>query len=554
MNCTNCGAAIETDDAFCVNCGSSLTAAPPSPPPAQLRRSKSRLLWVVVALVVVVGVIAGILWYLGIAPFQLSALAGLKRPASEPAAVMRSDAPFLVLQAYRENSLAVYATDLDGELLAQLGTSSDQGTHSQAWLQAPNTPWPQSAIPDAKGASAWVWPDGQALVALQGASGWDLISYDAERGRVWQLLQSVQQMKVLAWVSAREFLAAYEQDGSPGLLAGGVEADEVVDLGSRAGARSEVALSPDGRQATFQNDGLIVASTDGRSANRQPGAFSSLTISPDSRYLYYSTGHQLIRSDVDGRNARIIAEVGRNDRIWPMSASESYLAVQQQVGGDFDLRVMTPSGEVLSRAGRSSSAYWAHYLPSKQGLLIAVNENGQWQLDLADMKGENRRTLAQDMQDFSANPMPDNRRLVVAEERDYRWSLTLHDLQRDERQVLVQDVHRVWLLAANADRLIFAIQGDDGWSLQATNLVDGQTTELDAGASQGYPSAFFMPNGNEIIYEADEGIGVEQTALPDGQVLIEESFAGGIYRVDLQDPAPMLIRAGVNLLGASLVR
>ncbi len=148
--------------------------------------------------------------------------------------------------------------------------------------------------------------------------------------------------------SAEQFLVYYGLAEQHRLLAVGDRSDQVVSLVASSTAPRHHALAPDGQQAVFQSEDLFIASTDGRRTYRQRGEFDTFVFSPDSRHLFYTAGHQLICADDDGRNAQVIAQVGRSDRLWPVSASDEYVAVQQEVGGSYELRVLNLEGEVLA--------------------------------------------------------------------------------------------------------------------------------------------------------------------------------------------------------------
>lgn len=572
MNCPNCGSENQAGDAFCVDCGQPLAGAPASTPPASAppasappttaspsnappaRPARRRWPWLLVVLLLLVLAGAGLVWYLGLLPAAFPSFPGVPGAQPQDKPIVRTSDPFLILQAYHGDELEVFAADLAGDTLATLGVAADQTMLTLAVVDRDYAPWPRPSAQVTSGAAGWAWPDGRAIIVMRSPAGWDLLHYDASHGEIRELMAGAEYLNVSGWTDVQPVLVSYGLEGEQGLLAADAEGNEAVNLISGDAPVSEIVLSPDGQQAVYRDDDLFIASTDGRRINRQRGEFQSAVFSPDGRHLYYTSGRQLIHADSDGRNAQIIAEVGRDDQLWPVSASDSYVAVQQLMGGGHDLRVMTPKGKVLSRAGRSDSAYLAHYLPKDDGLLLAFRGRDGWQIDLADVKGEERRTLAAGLQNFWAAPLRDDRHLALAGQQDGRWSLALHDLRRDDQQALARDLSQLWPLAANAEYIVYAAEDERGWSLQATRLKDGETITLDSGAELGYPDAFFLPEGRELVYEAAQGLGVEETPQPDGTIVSQHILLGGIYRVDLENPAPVTVYDNANLLAASLVR
>jgi len=549
MNCPNCGTARETDDVFCVNCGQPLAGA--TSPAPQARRPRWLLL--LPLLLLLVGLVF-LLWLLDLLPASLPASPLAANRQARSTEIVQTKDPFLILQGYRDDQLDVFAADLEGNPLVSFGASADWDQLPMSAVDDPYGPWPRSLEPPVTGAGAWARPDGGALVGLRTPEGWDLLRYDAGRGEIQELVKSAYPLMVSGLPSAEKFLVYFRLAGQHRLLAVDERNDQVVSLMAGSAAPQHHTLAPDGQRAVFQGDDLFIASTDGRRLYRQRGEFDTFVFSPDSRHLFYTSGHQLIRADGDGRNAQIIARVGRSDRLWPVSASDEYVAVQQEVGGSYELRVLNLEGEVLSRADRSNTPLQARYLPGKQGLLIASQQDNRWQIDLANVKGEKPRILAQGLQDFWVLPLPTDRHLALATQQDGRWSLALHELRQEQIQVVAQGLHGVTPLAANSETLVVAAQGDSGWSLLAIPLAQGDVVELDAGAAEGYPRAFFLPNGREIVYEAAQGVTRREATRSDGTRVMQPVLAGGVYHTDLQNPAPTMIYDNASLLAASLRR
>ncbi len=549
MNCPNCGTAHEIDDVFCVNCGQPLASATSPAPKAR----RPRWLLLLPLLLLLVGLV-GLLWLLDLLPASLptSPLASNSQP--RPLEIVQTKDPFLILQAYRDDQLDVFAADLDGNPLVSFGASADWDHLPLSVVDDPYGPWPRSLASPVTGAGAWARPDGGALVGLRTSEGWDLLRYDAGRGEIHELVQSVFPLVVSGLPNAERFLIYYRLAGQHRLATVGELNGPMVSLVASSAPSRDHTLAPDGQQAVIQSDDLFIASTDGRRVYRQQGQFDTFVFSPDSRHLFYTSGPQLIRADGDGRNAQVIAQVGRSDRLWLVSASDEYVAVQHEGGGSYELRVLDRKGEVVSRTGRSNSPYQARYLPGKQGLLIASQQDNRWQIDLANVRGEKPRTLAQGLQDFWLLPLPTDRHLALAAQQDGRWSLALHELRQEQMQVVAQGLYSVTPLAANNETLVVAAQGDSGWSLLAIPIAQGDVVELDAGAEQGYPRAFFLPDGREIVYEAAQGVTQNETTRSDGVTVMQPVLAGGVYRTNLQNPAPIMIYDNASLLAASLFR
>lgn len=549
MNCPNCGTACETDDVFCVNCGQALAGA--TSPAPKTRRSRWLLL---LPLLLLLAGLVGLLWLLDLLPASLPASPLAANRQARSTEIVQTEDPFLILQAYRDDQLDVFAADLDGNPLVSFGVSTDWDNLPLSVVDDLYGPWPRSLASPVTGAGAWAWPDGGALIGLRTPEGWDLLRYDAGRGEIRELAQSAFPLVVSGLPSAEQFLVYYGLAGQHRMVAPGDRNDQVIGLMiSSAGPRLHT-LAPDGQRAIFQSDDLYIASTDGRRTYRQRGQFDTFVFSPDSRHLFYTSGHQLIRADGDGRNAQVIAQVGRSDRLWPLSANDQYVAVQHEGGGSYELRVLNHKGEAVSRTGRSNRPYQARYLPGNQGLLIASQQDNRWQIDLATVKGEKPRTLAQGLQAFWLLPLPTDRHLALATQQDGRWSLELHDLRQEQMQVVAQGLFSVMPLAANNETLVVAVQGDSGWSLLAIPVAQGDVVELDAGAAEGYPRAFFLPDGREIVYEAAQGVTRREATRSDGAIVMQPVLAGGVYRTTLQDPAPIMIYDNASLLAASLRR
>ncbi len=555
INCPHCDFENHEDDRFCVECGQSLYE-PVAAPALERPRRRRRCPWfLLLALILLVGAAAAVHFDLVPLPSPIASLFGQKAPDFPDVEIVGTGEPFLVLQAAADSDLEVIVTDVVGNYIATIGPNNGVDSARFVFYDPEYAAWSTAPVPQISGASAWAWPRGRsALVALHAPEGWDLLRYDASIGEIREIVQAAEYLQVSGHVKHDRFLLVYSQDGEWTLVGGDPDEEEAIEFLDRAESITESVISSDGRYVAFLTDDLYVASTEGRRTYRQPGEYQSLVYAPDGRYLFYSSGHQLIRADADGRNARIIAEVGRNDRLWPFSVGQAQLAALQTIGDSYDVRVMTLDGRSSTRLGRSDASYSARYLPGQQGLLIVQGSGPTWSVELTDPAGEGRRDLARDVQGFAVHPLRDGRHIALAYQQDNRWQLMLYDTREDEQQGLERDLTQLWILATNERHLVYSAQFEDDWSLLAVDLRNKETSELDSGSLGGYPIAFFSIDGKEVIYEAREETVAEFVLDEDGTTNTVYHILGGVYAVDLEDLAPRPVYEGANLLAASLSR
>ena len=553
MKCPHCNTENQEADRFCVECGQPLHDAVVVAKPHRPRRRRRWPWFLALILLLLIGAAAVALYFeLLPLPPQIASLIERGPEVEAPVEILGTEEPFLVLQIPGETDLEVILTDLNGDILATIGPH-DGAENALLLLEDPEYDlWAGVRPLPPAGAAAVAWPaTSVTLIALHTLDGWDLLRYDAAKGEMREFLNDVESVQVVGHVAHDRFLAHYVQNGRHSLVGGDRDRSEAIEFVEGAEKTTAFVISPDGKYAAFHTDDLYIVGFDGLHVYRQPEEYSYLVFSPDSRYLLYSSGYQLIRADADGRNPRIISEVGRNDKTWALSASRSHLAVQQNVGDTYDVRVLTWDGTTVTRLGRADSYYRARYLPAQQGLLI-MRSGPSGEMELADPSGENRRLVADGVFNFAIYPARDDRHLALAYEQEEGWQLSLYDLREDEDHILERDLSDLWLLAVNDRHLVYAARPDDRWLLMTTDLRNGETRQLDSGARGGYPIAFFTPNGERILYEARDDTVTEMVIREDGTSGIVYHLLGGVYAVDLKDPMPREVYEGAHLLAASL--
>lgn len=553
ISCPKCGFENESGDLFCVECGSALPQTAAVEP---ARKESKRFPLIPVILAAIVLLIAGTV----VTAFLTGRLSfpSTKTKAPSEQKFVSTTAPFLVLQTPGQHALDVILVELNGDELGRIGATTGADRIPMYFLDGE---YGMSGFGSqtGQGAEAWAWPDDSvALIALQTPAGWDLLRFDIANAEVKELVQGVEWVNVQGYVQAKKYAAGYRHKGRQSLWIADRHNEEVIEL-LRREKTAYAILSPDGQHVFYWNeeDGFV-ANTDGRQTYQldkfsvgQGGDFSS-----DGRILFYSTGHQIVRVDADGGNGRIIAEVGRNDEIQPAAVGKATLAMQQNVGGRYDLRIMSWDGETKSRFGRSDQPYYPRYLPGDNGILVFMNEGDGWKIELANVNGEERQTLLQGIDGFPLVAMlKDDRHFAVGFAQEGYWNLRLYDSKNGESEELERDTDELALLAADDKHLIYASRLGEDWSLMAADIRSGETWELDAGAPEGYPIAFFTPKGDGVVYEArSQTITREIVDEENGFAQVLQYPEADLFQVDLKRPDPKLLYTNANLLAASLPR
>jgi len=553
-NCPNCGAENEADDLFCVDCGQRLDeSGGRSPPPRPSRRFFARIL-LLLLLVGLTAVVYGVASQRIPFPFDL----GWGKPAKNQSG---NETSFLVLITPGERAPEVILTDLDGDLLAEVGSVT--GMNEPSWGFSTAASWlTMHTLPIGLGAGAWAWPEQPvALIALGTLNGVDLLRVNIETDEVVELARDATSLSIQGFVQQDLFVWQYTQkSGENILLAVTTNGSQIIEF-IESSDPLDFALSPDARHLFFRSDEAYVADTEGAFVHRLgPAQNGAAFFSYDDRTLFYSTGHQLIRAGADGRNSRIITEVGRKDRIIPIAIGDGYLVALQEVEDRQRLKVLTWDGEITANIKCPLDAGCiADFLPNDRELaIVTLFQDSRMEVDLANSDGAERRPLAKG-RTFSRRMLPilvgGGRYLAVTDETGDGLAFLLYDTKKRKTITIDSNVDEIAPLASSKRYLVYAVRIDEDWTLMAAALPGGETWEIDSGAALGYPAAFFLPDGQSIVYEARAD--VLQQAIVDhmdnyfGSVSYPQA---DIYRTPLQNPDPKRIYPEAGLLAASLYR
>ncbi len=527
-------------------------------------KRRRRVPLVVVAGVLILVLIAGLAVVLsGVVPFP-----GADRSLEDGpvAATVATNDPFLLILTPKDmNSdmatidmagTEVYAIDLDGRRLANLGPVSESGpgTKPNLFLYDRHRLWTNYWRP-ANGAEALAWPGSStALVALQTPSGWDLLRYDASVAQVHQLAQGIDSATVRGYPGTSTFLVDYGRGGNRTLLAAGQNAETAISLAAETDVIEGVALSPDGRHAAYSSDKGYVARTDGTRSYRLRQSHNLAIYSPNGKHLILANNRQLVSADADGRNGVIIADAGRSDSLALRSVGDKYIVAVQQVDGRYELRVLDWDGRSVARLGSEGAEMDGGLLPNDAGLWILHQPNGiEAQLEVTNIKGEGRQTIIEGAQDIGLYAT--DKDLVIVFQRNGSRSLLAWNIKSKTEQILEQDAFALDVLAISDGQVAYAVQSGDGWRLMVADLSRNETREADAGATNGYPQAFFDQEGNSLVYEArGEAVSRELFDEAGNHVGKLAYDLGDIYLVDTRNPKPELVYKDANLLAATLTQ
>ena len=214
---------------------------------------------------------------------------------------------------------------------------------------------------------------------------------------------------------------------------------------------------------------------------------------------------------------------------------------------------MTYEGKITAQLGRETELEPPLFLPDGKGLLFIERGDAGRRLILSDFKGKETRTVVEGFANVFVLPLRDNRiwRIITCWRRWF-WPGAGRSTKRDHTSCRAR-WNELWPLASNADVFVYAARNGERWSLRAVKSEDGKVQELDAGAFAGYPSAFFLPDGRQGLYEARGQFSASAPPCPTVRRFSStKSTVVSISRTRRSQPE--LVYDNAFLLAASLVR